>query len=130
MLSKKYRKLRRHRKTKKRGGTHLQSLKSAKQSERKLSKLITENPNITSGVSSTTLPTAIKQAKLAIQKANKNPEDYYAREDAENKIKIADYWANKTHNRMRWRFESNIKPNYEKGHDWYELKPTIQWDFE
>jgi len=115
----------RHSRNMGRGPTTLQS---SKKSAKKLATLLAEDPRITSGVSTTILPTAIKVAKLAIQTAHANPDDSYAREDAENKIKIADYWAARTHSRRDWRFESRIQANYDNGHDWYERKPTIQWD--
>ena len=115
----------RHNRNMGRGPTTLQS---AKKSAKKLGTLMAEDPRITSGVSTTILPTAIKVAKLAIQTAHANPDDSYAREDAENKIKIADYWTSRTNSRRDWRFESRIQANYDNGYDWYERKPTIQWE--
>lgn len=100
------------------------SAAAASRSSRQLSTLLSDNPGMTSGVLSKTLPTAIKNAKLAIIKFREMPDDEYIREDAINKVRIADYWTNKSHSRKNWRFEQAINPDYNNGYDWYHSKKT------
>jgi hypothetical protein len=81
---------------------------------------------ITPGQLSSSLPPAIKGAKEAITYANHHPGDINARELANIKIKIADYWTNETRTRKNWRKEKNLIPNH-NARDWYEPGSTIIW---
>lgn len=81
---------------------------------------------ITPGQLSITLPAAIKAAKEAITYANQNPDDDNARELAEIKIKIADYWTGAGGKRRNWRKETRLEPN-RNARDWYEPGQAVIW---
>jgi hypothetical protein len=109
------------------GGVKSVSAASIKTASKKLNELRSTNGTIiTPGQLSITLPAAIKAAKEAITYANQNPGDDNARELAEIKIKIADYWTGAGGNRRNWRKETRLKPNH-NARDWYEPGQAVIW---
>jgi len=109
------------------GGVKPVTAAAIKTASKKLIELNNDTtPYITPGQLSSNLPAAIKAAKEAITYANQNPGDVNARELAEIKIKIADYWAVSAGKRKNWRKETRILPNH-NARDWYEPGQTVLW---
>lgn len=109
------------------GGVKSVSAAAIKTASKKLVELNNDTrPYITPGQLSSSLPAAIKAAKEAITYANQNPGDVNARELAEIKIKIADYWAGAGGKRRNWRKETRLEPNH-NARDWYEPGQAVIW---
>jgi len=109
------------------GGVKSVSAASIKTASKKLNELRSTNGTIiTPGQLSISLPAAIKAAKEAITYANQNPGDDNARELAEIKIKIADYWTGAGGKRRNWRKETRLDPNH-NARDWYEPGQAVIW---
>jgi hypothetical protein len=109
------------------GGVKPVTAAAIKTASKKLIELNNDTtPYITPGQLSSSLPAAIKAAKEAITYANQNPGDVNARELAEIKIKIADYWTGAGGKRRNWRKETRLEPNH-NARDWYEPGQVVIW---
>ena len=117
------------------GGVKTPNVKSVKKLESTLQKII-EPPSdghpmvCTSGIRSTTLPKSILAAKNAISYSNENPNNYYARDEAILRIKIADYWTKLCYTRINWRKEKNLHPIFDEGFNKYGNSKEVIWKLE
>lgn len=75
-----------------------------------------------------TLQTAIKKAKIAIQKSQLDPVNTVKRETALQEMAIANQLSREQNNRLWWKNEILIKPHYSLQPDsWYIETKTVQW---
>ena len=122
------RKTRKNKSRKTIGGSPKITAQSVKKADQKLKGLVSAGPpaNITSGLLSSTMPTAIVAAKKAITYANAHPGNDLAIRDADIKVELADYWTDSTNSRKNWRNEKNLQPN-RSARNWYEPGPNEIW---